>query len=228
MAQKIPIVCFVLGFCFFGCKVQPPTPPLPLETIAVLPFDNESNEIDAPEIMQRLVYLALVRSRYRILNYEKTNTILEEKGIIDGGQLPVLDPTQIAKDLGAQGLMYGYVENFGYLNVGFYTERKVTLELTLIDGSTGETLWTEKKTGAKRNITFDEKEAQEQFAKGLADQLVDKLSKIPLFEESRLAVRKTLKSLPGFKFNGFAEDDKTPSKAKRATNRIIKDQIKKK
>jgi hypothetical protein len=76
-------------------------------------------------------------------------------------------------------------------------------------------------------LAKDQQEAQKELAKGLADQLAEKMLKTPLDEESRLAVIKTLRTLPGFSFSGFAKDDQTNS-LRDATRDILRDQIKRK
>jgi hypothetical protein len=115
-----------------------------------------------------------------------------------------------------QGLLYGYVESFGYTNIGFYVERKVRLGLKLVDGQTGQTLWENTQTAAERKVAFDKKEAGDNFVKGLGDQLTDKLFKSPLEEEAKLATIKTLSTLPGFRFNGFPDSN----------GKVVKDFIK--
>ncbi len=209
---------------FTGCKTEPPKPPL-VQTVAVLMFDSEANNVNAPDIMQRLVYNALRPSAYQVANIGEVNQKLNDAGIADGGQLAVADPVKLGKDLGVQGLIYGNVESFGYINVGFYSQRKVTLELKLVDVGTGQTLWEHVGTGATRNFALDKEQAKANFAKGLADQLVDKAMKNPLDEESRLATLQALKTLPGFVFSGFAQDDQTPTKGKRETQNVIKSLI---
>jgi len=199
------------AFFLVSCKVEPPKPPL-LQTLAVLPFNNASNDINAPEILQRATYLALKKSAYETSDIEITNQKLIEAGIRDGGQLPVIDPTKLGKDLGVQGLVYGSVESFGYVNIGYFVQRKVTVELKVVDVATGQTLWERTGNGATRNFTLDSKEAQENLAKGLLDQVVDKVFQSPLENEARIATIDALRTLPGFVFNGFAEDDKSKNK----------------
>jgi len=213
-----------MSFLLPACQVPVPKPPL-VETVAILMFDSESTDVDAPEIMQRLVFLALKPSPYRVIELEETNNILIKAGIKEGGQLPVIDPVRLGKDLGVQALMYGNVESFGYLNVGFYVSRKVTLELKLVDASTGETIWENDGTGATRKIAIDKDEIKRNFTKGLADQMVDKLFKTPLEAEAKMAARKALRSLPGYRFKGFAKDKQTPSQAKKDFKRTTKEII---
>ncbi len=209
-----------------GCKVAPPVPPL-VETVAILPFDNSSNDLNAADNLQKKVYLALKPSAYQVRPIKDTNDVLVSKGIREGGQLPALDPKLIAADLNVQALLYGHVENFGYVNVGFYTERKVTLSLWLVNGTTGEKMWEDSKTAATRNFTLDAKEAKERLIGGLAAQMVDKTMKMPLEVESEQAVRMTLSKLPGFYFSGFAKDEEDPHhNAKQGVQEIIKQNIK--
>lgn len=198
-------VCFL----FSGCNIEPPKPPL-VETVAVLPFDSESNDLNAPEVMQSLVYWALKTSPYRVSDIKDTNEHLAEKGVVDGGQLPALDPVKIGKDLGVQALLYGYITNFDYTNVGFYRSRKVGLELKLVDVATGATLWENSGSMNNTKMTLDSKEAGNEFVKGVADQATDKLFKTPLEEEAKISVQKALRTLPGFHFAGF---ESTPHKS---------------
>ena len=208
-------------FLLAGCKVEPSKPPL-VQTIAILPFDNESNDINAADTMQRLTYLALKPSAYQVMDIEVVNKKLADVGIVDGGQLPALDPTKMGKDFGVQALLYGSVASFDYTNIGYFLQRKVTLDLKLVDVGTGQTLWEKSGTGATRQVHLDPQEAKQSLAKGLADQLADKMFKTPLEEEARLATLQALRSLPGFSFTGFAQDDKTPNGIKRGSKSIIK------
>jgi hypothetical protein len=208
-------------------KVEVPKDPL-VQTIAVLPFDNESNDVNAADVMQRLTYLALKPSVYQVSDLDEINKKLADVGIVDGGQLPVIDPVKLGKDIGVQALMYGNVESFNYTNVGYFLQRKVTLELKLVDVGTGQTLWENSGTGATRQVHVDPQEAKNAFAAGLASQLADKMFDTPLEEEARLATIRALETLPGFRFSSFYRDDKSPSKAKSEGSKIIKGLINRK
>jgi hypothetical protein len=198
-----------------GCKVPPPPKPLDIKTIAVLPFDNESNDLNAPDIMQLLVYKSLVGSIYQVSDIKETNAFLEKVGIVDGGQLAIVDPVKLGKDMGVQGLMFGYVEDFHYANVGYYLERKVTLQLRLVEVATGATLWSNRHTAATRLLTLDSKEAASAFGAGLADQFIDKLFKKPLQREAQEATIMTLRGLPGLTFAGVATNSGAQEQAER-------------
>ncbi len=187
----------------FACaKPEPPKPPL-VETVAVLMFDNESNDLNAPEIIQDYVYRALLKSPYRPLDIKDVNDKLISVGILDGGQLAAVDPVKLGKDLGVHALIFGNVETFGYTNIGYFTSRKVTVDLKMVSVDNGETIWEGSGTGADRNITLDPAEAKRNLAAGLAQQVIDKATKSVLDPESRQAVANALASLPGFRFCGF-------------------------
>lgn len=194
-----------LFFLITGCKRIPPPPPLPIQTIAILPFDSESNDVNAPDIMQQLVYAALKPSVYQIQDIDKTNQHLEKVGIRDGGQLAVVNPTKLGKDLAVHALIFGYVESFGYTNIGFYSERKVKLNLKLVEVATGSTLWENTGGDATRALALDKDAATKAFVSGLADKLVDKVFKNPLEKESKQSVIQCLRTLPGYSFLGFVD-----------------------
>lgn len=209
------LLLLAMAACLSSCKVEPPKPPL-VKTVAVLLFDNASNDINAPDILQRLTYRALKSSPYEVIDLDASNQKLKDAGIVDGGQLPIIDPQKLGKDLGVQGLIYGSVESFSYTNIGYFVQRKVSLELKMIDVSTGQTLWEHVGSGATRKMTLNSEEAKHNFEQGLADQMIDKALQTPLAYEARIATIDTLRTLPGFVYNGFAHDSKSDEEDRRA------------
>jgi hypothetical protein len=205
-----------------GCKTIPPAPPLAIRTVAVLPFNNGSNNVDAADIMQHFTYAALKPSYLEVRDVNETNEFLEKAGIRDGGQLPALDPVKLGTDLGVQALLYGSVEDFSYTNVGFYQSRVVKLDLKLVEAATGAVLWQREGTGSSRNVVLDKKSAEKAFVVGIADQLTDKVFRSPLDEEARQATINTLSTLPGYHFSGFDGDS---GHGKAAARNVVKDVI---
>jgi len=225
--MRIVIAMCSIFLLFPSCKVQPPQAPL-VQTVAVLLFDSESNELDAPDIMQRLVYLALQPSEYRVLDIKETNQKLNQIGFMEGGQLAAIDPVKLGREFGVQAFMFGNVESFGYVNIGVYASRKVNLELKLVDTTTGETLWENSGRASTAKVAADKDDIGKNFAEGLADQAVDKLLKTPLEEEAKLATMRALSSLPGFSFAGFAHDEQTPGQVKQGSKDVLKKLIRRK
>lgn len=207
---RLKILAVAVVAAVVGCgKPAPIVPPL-VETVAVLPFDNESNDLNAPDILQDYVYRALLASAYRPIEDRIVKEKLDVAGIVDGGQLAAVDPVKLGKDLGVHALLFGDVETFGYTNLGYFTSRKVTVELKLVDVATGQVIWEHSGTGANRDVTLDPAEAKRKLATGLAQQVVDKVAKSVLDPEAREAARHALSTLPGFYFNGFSGVDNKP------------------
>ncbi|MFN0118362.1 MAG: GNA1162 family protein [Elusimicrobiota bacterium] len=188
-------------------QISPPASPL-VQSIAILPFDNESNDLKADDIMQKIVYEALKGSGYNPVDIAHVNEKLAQVGIIDGGQLPVLDPVKIGKDLGVQGLLYGYVENFDTTNIGFYFQRKVKIQLTLVDALTGKQLWQNEGVGTTTDFNIDPKKAKREFAERVAEQALEKWLSFPLESEAKEAVSDVLNTLPGYVAKEFNNGQK--------------------
>lgn len=219
------LVCFFLGVLTTSCKKpEPPKPPL-VETVAVLPFDNETNNLNAPDILQSLVVAALKPTVYRVSDLQATNSFLEKVGIIDGGQLAALDPMKLGKDLGVQALVYGYVETFGYLNVGVYFQKKVVLNLSMIDVNTGQKIWENQGTGITMKFGLNKDQISQNLAEGLAEAAIEKGLKNPLEVESKQAVVKALSNLPGYQYAGFAEEPGSSKPGAKAAENILKSLI---
>lgn len=199
-------VALIALIALAGCRPPAvPKPPL-VETVAVLPFDNESNDLNAPDILQKYVHLALSASPYRPLDIKEVNEKLAAAGIVDGGQLAAVDPVKLGRDLGVHALVFGNVESFGYTNVGYFASRKVTVQLRMVEVATGQTIWEGSGTGANRQLTLDSAQAKRNLAEGLARQTIEKVAKAPLDDESRRATVEALRTLPGYRFAGFAKD----------------------
>src|SRR5690349_8925835 len=89
--RKFRVSCLLLGFFLGGCSLGPRYlakefhPP---QIIAVLPFDNETNDVEGPELVRKALIEVLPRRGYLVLDKESVDTVLREKfGITDGGQL---------------------------------------------------------------------------------------------------------------------------------------------
>lgn len=218
---------FLCGLGLAGCQnIEAPKQPL-VETVAVLPFDSESNDVNAPDIMQELVAMALAKSCYKVSEVKAVNEKLESAGIVDGGQLAVIDPTKLGKDLNVQALMFGNVESFDYTNIGFYLQRKVTLELRMVEVASGQTIWENSGSKAHRELNLEKDKAANAFVRGIADQAVEKLFNSPLEEEAKLATISALRTLPGFAFVGFSTEGRS-SKAGSSVKDSIRNAIRKK
>jgi hypothetical protein len=164
--------------------------------VAVLPITNESNDLDGPIFVRKLLHGGLAARGFQVLPLDQIDAQLKEQGFTDGGQLRATTPQKIGEWTGADTLLYSTLENFDYLNVGFYAQRRVTLVSKLVDTKTGERLWEAERGASTRAVATNKKQAERLFAAQLAVKAVEKMTHVPLQPESRLAVDRLLVTLP--------------------------------
>jgi hypothetical protein len=131
----------------------PPAPPAQLT--AVLLFANETNTVDAPEILRNFMTDELVRRGFKLQPPEETASLLLDRlQISDGGQLPAVDSKQIGEALGGIGtLFYGDVLEWKKLTTGVYNTASVKATFKLVESKTGAVLW-ERTHEVRKKIDF--------------------------------------------------------------------------
>lgn len=164
--------------------------------VAVLPFDNESMSFEAPETLRRLVAERLLFTGAKVLYGEEVDERLKSLGVTDGGQLGAYAPADIGAALGADGLLYGRVEEFVYQNVGFVRKREVRLRLKLVSAPEGKRLWEDAGSGTSVRLAFKKSEAGRAFIEGVLEQTAERLFKAPLEAEAESAVDDVLSRYP--------------------------------
>lgn len=165
-------------------------------SVAVLPFDNQSVNLDAPGLVRRDVEGALRARGWRLADPAGVDAALERLGVTDGGQLPALDPAKLGSAVGTPGLLFGAVEEFTYENVGFARRRAVRLSLRLVEAASGARLWEAAGEESTGKVELDPHAAGRSFMKGVAEQAAETAQGRPLARETRTAVEKVLSYLP--------------------------------
>lgn len=164
--------------------------------VAVLPFDNQSTDMSAPDIMRGLAEENFAERGYPPLARADVDARLAELGVSEGGQLPGLKPQDIGRALGADLLCYGDVEDFTFQNLGFLIRKNVTLHVRLVSAATGETLYEGSGNGKDVKVFFDRDEAKRAFVEQMALKVVSNIFKVPLKREAELSADRALGSLP--------------------------------
>lgn len=164
--------------------------------IAVMPFDNRSVDLLGPELLRALVQAGLPERGYDALPLDAVDAGLDRLGVHEGGQLAGLDASRVAESVGADGLLYGTVEEFTMQNVGFAVRRLVRLRLTLVLAPAGERLWEDTGQGMTGSITLDKEQAKRVFLQGVFERALENLFHTPLMPESKAAVRDLFSRLP--------------------------------
>ncbi|MBI4351251.1 MAG: DUF799 family lipoprotein [Elusimicrobia bacterium] len=164
--------------------------------VAVLPFDNQSTDVGAADLMRGLAAEGFEKRGYTYLPLETVDGKLSGLGISEGGQLPGLRPAELGAALGADLLCYGDVEDFTFQNLGFVVRKSVILRVKMVSASTGETLYEGKGSGKDVKVYFNKDEARAAFVEQLAVKLLQTLLNTPLKREAEAAAWKALDRLP--------------------------------
>ena len=164
--------------------------------VAVLPIANESNDLDGPIFIRKLILDGLYARGFQVLPMPEIDAQLKTQGFTDGGQLHATTPQKIAEWTGADSLLYCTLESFDYVNVGFYSQRKVKVLCKMMDGKTGSRLWEAERDASTRAFAANKPDAERLFAAQLAVKAVEKMTHTPLQPESRKTVAQLLNALP--------------------------------
>lgn len=202
--RKISIRRYLWLFALLaGCSLGPSyiikdfTPP---QTLAVLPFTNETNDIEAPGIVRKILMEILPRHGYAPLDAEQVDKILKEKfGITDGGQLGSVSPQDLGKALAADGILYGNVLSFQDLPLGYVRKKTVKIYLKILDPKTGALLWEDQKGWTTPEIHLNPDEARRAAVRQVVDRQMRRIDGTFLREEAVIALEMALKSLPAGK-----------------------------
>jgi hypothetical protein len=154
-AAVAAVVLFAL-LSFPGCAgkdVRPDPKPALFEgpKVAVAPMENLTNDLSASDIVRDAFAQGVAERGYAVLPLPESDQALRETlGISYGGQLPTTTPQDVCKALGAEGVFYGEVQEFGKTTTGFYNSATVEASFRLY-GRDGALLW----EGKDRQVTQD-------------------------------------------------------------------------
>lgn len=95
--------------------------------LAILPIDNYTNDVNGSRILREVIYETLLENNkgYVIQDVEKTDALLRDVGITDGGQLKIISPIEISEVLGVDGLLYLKLDQMELLTLPFYHVRRI-------------------------------------------------------------------------------------------------------
>lgn len=199
MRLRLAVCCLCLAAACAGKAAYLVSPALRAAAdprVAVLPFDNQSTDISAPEIMRKLAAEGFGRRGYPLLPQDEVDQKLAALGVSEGGQLPGLKPADLGLALGAELLCYGDVEDFTFQNLGFVIRKNVSLRIKIVAASTGETLYEGTGAGRDLKVFFDRDQAKVAFVEQLAVKLAQNIFKVPLKREAEAAANRALDRLP--------------------------------
>ena len=113
--------------------------------VAVLPFDNLSQERSAADKVQKIFYLELLSlDVFEVSEPGQVTKIMRAQSATDA--LGPADYQKIGKDLGVDAVFVGSVVDFSEAHTGTTPTPEVTIQLRLIETHSGSTVWSTGRT----------------------------------------------------------------------------------
>jgi hypothetical protein len=110
-------------------------------TVAVLPMDNLSLEPGVEEALYNAVYARLAAKGYAKISREHVGAVMKKLGVTIPGLLAGISPAHLGRELDADALLMGQIEQSARINKLAYDAVVVSCSLRLVDAKTGTILW---------------------------------------------------------------------------------------
>ena len=118
-----------------------------LKRVAVLPFENMTQDRSAGDKVQRIFISELLSMEaFDVVEPGVVARTLKAERIENVEQLGPADLKRIGEALKAQGLFFGSVVDFAESRSGSTPAPEVTIQLRLVEAQSGVTVWTASKT----------------------------------------------------------------------------------
>ena len=146
-------LCIALGFIFLiltGCApdsfVSKETDISAIKRVAVLPFENFTTDVYAGEKMRRIVITELLSEGVDVIEPGEVTRLLKDMEVRSLRSVGVKEIKEIGKTLGVEAVMTGSVEAYGMSQGISVTYPEVTINLMLLDASSGSIIWSVRST----------------------------------------------------------------------------------
>ena len=113
-----------------------------LQTVAVVPFENLSDDRGAGARMTRyFVSELLATEAFSVVEPGEVSATMQAMGLVRTAELTEEQIIDLGQRLNAQGLFLGSVPESGVQRAGGSSEAVVTLDVRLVETETGEVVW---------------------------------------------------------------------------------------
>ncbi len=151
-----------LAVCICSCifpqaaKKYPANPSNPIKQVAILPLQNDTNDVEGPEFVRQKLIQEFQARNYSVMPASEVDSKLRDKlGVSLGGQLQTVAASKFKDALGVEGVVLGKLMDFGETTTGIYNVRKVRAVFKMLNTGNGKVAW-EKGIGVKSvNQTAD-------------------------------------------------------------------------
>jgi TolB-like protein len=135
----------------YGCVsseyfIRPKTDISNIKRVAVLPFENFTSDGYAGEKIRRIVITELLSKGIDVIEPGEVTKLLRELNIRSISSIKVSEIQEMGKKLGVEGVMMGSVEAFEISRGISVTYPEVTINLILIETSSGNIIWSVRHT----------------------------------------------------------------------------------
>lgn len=130
--KKYKLFLLFVFLIFIGCTpkknyVLKAIPSISPAKLAILPINNNTNDVAGGLVFRNIIFNDFQKNNYgyKIQDLEKTDKLLNEAGISDGGQLRFLRPIELSEILGVDGLLYIDLDELNFMTYPYYHNRSV-------------------------------------------------------------------------------------------------------
>ena len=153
MRPLVPV--FLVSLSAAGCAGTPPPPPvylnLDVRRVVVLPPFNETITNDAWKTAWPHVLEGVRACGYDVVPREAVEAFYVRNNFHAAPEEILLyTPQEIAREFGAQAVLYSNIQEWGFKYIGVYSEYCVAIEFRLTDGTGGQALWEHHARVAER------------------------------------------------------------------------------
>ncbi len=144
---RVWMLFFMVLVFIAGCAGVPGIAPSPDSTnpirrLAILPLQNDTTDVEAPNFVREKLVPAFQRRFYDVQPLAETDQILrDELGITLGGQLSMASVSELREALQVEGLLYGTLMDYGEITTGLVNMRKVRGKFKIVDTDTDTVFW---------------------------------------------------------------------------------------
>jgi len=150
--------CIVL-FLYSGCEYSRHTtrskePALLVKSLAILPFNNRSQHIEAGQIMTDLFYTELVvQDKFSLVQPNIVQQLVSEHSSAVAEIIETHSLRDLASTLSADAIVHGTVTEY-YYKKGIREKPVVGLDVKLISIQTGNVIWAGSYTREELKVLF--------------------------------------------------------------------------
>lgn len=162
-------------------------------TLAILPLENETNDLDAPIKLRKHLAEQAQKLGMKLVPLDAIDEALKKAGFTDAGQFRSTTVQKLGKNVGADYLLTGSVEEFRALPT-----KEVKATLKLLYAPDGQTAYEKTLRVAEEDKNILNSLLEKALAKA-ADMVAEKAMGKTLDEESGMLARRFIQAWPHFK-----------------------------